>query len=133
MFLRLSLLIIYAAIVSLTEGYLAERYPPFIVTSPASGQVFKHGDSIQVTWELVPGTRFPLYGYAAARTAKTVGGLLKSDASKTGSYVKEIDTHLSFLDFSYTWTVDNKTQPGVYRFGIGFFYHEASPTFHITD
>ncbi|CDS05418.1 hypothetical protein LRAMOSA07946 [Lichtheimia ramosa] len=124
------LLLLLSTIVSVF-AYMNEPYPPFIITSPKLGQQIKRGDTVNVTWELSPGVRFPLYGYAASRTARTVAGLLPPDASKHERYTQNIETHLQFTDYEYEWLVDDTVTPGSYQLGIGFYYHEVSPTFHI--
>ncbi|KAI8879451.1 hypothetical protein K501DRAFT_336060 [Backusella circina FSU 941] len=76
--------------------------------------------------DLVPGTRFPLYGYASARTAITDVGLLAPDASRTEKYLYMID-QVSVLKYNLKWTITDQVPTGRYQIGVGFFYHETSP------
>ena len=60
-----------------------------------------------------------------------IAGLLPPDALKHERYTQNIETHLQFADYQYEWQVDDAVTPGSYQLGIGFYYHEVSPTFHI--
>lgn len=107
---------------------------------------------------MVPGTTYPIYGYAASRTARTIGkltssihlryskhilvcltifscfllaGLVKPDAARNDRYIRNIETYLLLTDSFYEWTVEDDIDPGTYRLGIGFYFHEDSPIFHI--
>ncbi|KAI8370853.1 hypothetical protein EDC96DRAFT_502563 [Choanephora cucurbitarum] len=117
-----------------TLAYLAERSSPYTVTisnyQQAPIQVRK-GDKIELQWNFAPGVRFPLYGYACPRTAKTDVGLLamNENNSRTQPYVYTISTGLSLLDNTFSWTVGDDVPSGEYRIGIGFFYHEATQSF----
>ncbi|KAI8143739.1 hypothetical protein BJV82DRAFT_609251 [Fennellomyces sp. T-0311] len=132
--MRQFILILLIVIVTTTcHGYMNEPYPPFVVTSPKHGQIVKQGDTVKIAWELSPDTKYPLYGYAASRTSRTVAGLLPPDASSTERYIRNIETHLLFTDFEYDWTVDDSIEPGTYQLGIGFYFHQASPVFHVIE
>ncbi|KAI8384187.1 hypothetical protein BD560DRAFT_431427 [Blakeslea trispora] len=113
-------------------AYLAERSSPYTVTISNYQQApieLQRGDKIQLQWKFEPGVRFPLYGYACPRTAKTDVGLLpvNENSSRSQPYVYTISTNLSLLDNSFTWTVGHDVPSGEYRIGVGFFYHEATP------
>ncbi|KAI9321366.1 hypothetical protein BX666DRAFT_2023507 [Dichotomocladium elegans] len=121
------------ALIGMASGYMHEPYAPFTITSPTKGQLIQRGSTVNVTWELTPGVRFPLYGYAASRTARTIAGLLPPGAARDERYIQNIETHLQFTDYVYEWTVDDTIEPGTYQFGIGFYYHEASSQFTIIE
>ncbi|ORZ00170.1 hypothetical protein BCR43DRAFT_484785, partial [Syncephalastrum racemosum] len=126
-----SLYAIWLLAPELVSGYMHEPHPPFTVTTPQEGQRIQRGQTVNVTWEVVPGTRYPIYGYAAARTARTIAGLVKPDAERNDRYIRNIETYLMLTDSYYEWTVENDIHPGTYRLGIGFYFHEDSPIFHI--
>lgn len=71
------------------------------------------------------------YIYAHDTLNNAIAGLLPPDASKHERYTQNIETHLQFTDYEYEWLVDDTVTPGSYQLGIGFYYHEVSPTFHI--
>ncbi|KAI8085934.1 uncharacterized protein B0P05DRAFT_534303 [Gilbertella persicaria] len=142
-----TLLLIVLVFVTHVSCYLAEKSSPFTVHISLQQQQdepikLKAGDTIEIKWNMVPGVRFPLYGYASSRTAKTdgkspihvqllisiyiVGLLTTHDVSRTQPYVYTISTDLSILDNSYIWTVGHDIPSGEYQIGIGFFYHEVA-------
>ncbi|KAG2220346.1 hypothetical protein INT45_010732 [Circinella minor] len=126
-------MITLSSLVTVANAYMNEPYPPFIITSPKHGQIVKPGDTVKITWELSPDTKYPLYGYAASRTSRTVAGLLPPDSSSTERYIQNIETHLLFTNFEYDWIVNESTEPGTYQLGIGFYFHQASPVFHVVE
>ncbi|KAI9496797.1 hypothetical protein BDB00DRAFT_807162 [Zychaea mexicana] len=71
--LSLLAMIALATTSCVVNAYMNEPYPPFVITSPKHGQIVKQGDAVKITWELSPDTKYPLYGYAASRTSRTVG------------------------------------------------------------
>ncbi|KAL1936140.1 hypothetical protein VTP01DRAFT_274 [Rhizomucor pusillus] len=111
--------------------YLNEPHAPFVITSPTAGQVIQRGETVNVTWYLTPDTRYPIYGYAASRTPRTIAGLLHPDADRDERYLATIESDLLLSDLKYEWTVDEKIEPGQYRVGIGLYFHETSPVFDI--
>lgn len=147
------LLLLLLSSINQVYAYLGERHSPFIITLDKRENLkFKRGDTVQIHWGLTPGVRFPLYGYASARTSKTDGaytytsaeskkltylllivGLLTPESSRTEAYSYTIDTDVNVLDYTYTWTIDDKVPTGKYQIGVGFFYHEVSPIIHIID
>ncbi|CAO3641886.1 unnamed protein product [Mucor fragilis] len=111
------------------NAYLGERSSPFTIqtTDKPDGPItLRHGDTLQIQWTLAPGVRFPLYGYASAKTAKTDVGLLPVESTRTQDYTHIIDTEISIRDHLYTWTVTQDVPKGKYRLGVGFFYHETT-------
>ncbi|KAI8638841.1 hypothetical protein BD408DRAFT_422335 [Parasitella parasitica] len=110
-------------------AYLAQKNSPFVLDIGRKNDAeiaIKHGDTLQIQWTLAPGVRFPLYGYASAKTSRTEVGLLPVESTRTQDYMYTIDTDVSIRDFAYTWTVSRDVPKGKYRLGIGFFYHEIS-------
>ncbi|ORZ21243.1 hypothetical protein BCR42DRAFT_407149 [Absidia repens] len=124
-------LLVLCILIQATFGYLSEPHPPFVITSPTQDTTIKRGDSLNVTWQLTPGVRYPIYGYAAASTTQTIIGLLSPDARRDERYIYKVDSNIKLSDHNYAWTVDEQTEPGDYRIGIGFYYNEASPIIHI--
>lgn len=104
-----------------------------------------------------PYTRLPIYGYAAAKSARTIGmdgfpsllvclhlptlkksicttaGLLDVDAGLTDAYVREVDHNVVLTEGNYTWVVGKDVMAGEYRFGLGFYRHEASHVFTVVN
>ncbi|KAI8366763.1 uncharacterized protein BYT42DRAFT_142676 [Radiomyces spectabilis] len=114
------------------QAYLHEPHPPFTITRPLRDQLIHRGETVTVTWELSAGTKFPLYGYASARTSHTIAGLLPANATHQTRYLHHIERTLSFSNYSYQWTVDEDIPVGEYRLGIGFYFHQVSPVFRVT-
>ncbi|KAJ2959602.1 hypothetical protein NQZ79_g4949 [Umbelopsis isabellina] len=99
--------------------------------TPSPGQVVKIGSEVLIEWRIEPYTRYPIYGYAAAKTARTIAGLLDTEAGIKDPYVKEVDHNVLLTEGNYTWVVTEDVLPGQYRFGLGFYKHEASPVFTV--
>ncbi|KAI9265721.1 hypothetical protein EDC94DRAFT_647094 [Helicostylum pulchrum] len=126
-FLFISILLLF---VTSVVCYLGEKNAPFTVSVDKTE--LKRGDTVHITWTLSPGLRFPLYGYASARTSKTDLGLLVPDSPRTELYSYTVSADVSVLDYTYIWTIDEHVPTGKYQIGIGFFYHEVSPIINIT-
>ncbi|GAB5590621.1 hypothetical protein Unana1_05521 [Umbelopsis nana] len=120
-------------LLGLSTAYLNEAGPPFTILTPKSGQSVKKGSSVLVTWRIEPYTRLPVYGYAAAKSARTIAGLLDVDAGLTDAYVREVDHNVVLTEENYTWVVGKDVMAGEYRFGLGFYRHEASPVFTVVN
>ncbi|KAG2176572.1 hypothetical protein INT44_007235 [Umbelopsis vinacea] len=114
-------------------AYLNEAAPPFTILTPKSGQSVKRGSNVTVTWRIEPYTRWPIYGYAAAKSARTIAGLLDINARGTDPYVREVDHNVPLTEGNYSWVVGDDVMPGEYRFGLGFYRHEASPIFTVVE
>ncbi|EPB91512.1 hypothetical protein HMPREF1544_01643 [Mucor circinelloides 1006PhL] len=128
-FTALVFLLVAVYFTSSASAYLGERSSPFTIEATDKQDVpitLQHGDTLHIQWTLAPGVRFPLYGYASAKTAKTEVGLLPVDSTRTQDYTHIIDTEISIRDHAYTWTVTQDVPKGKYRLGLGFFYHETT-------
>lgn len=60
-------------------------------------------------------------------------GLLDVEASVTDPYVREVDHNVVLTEGNYTWVVGDDVMAGEYRFGLGFYRHEASPVFTVIE
>ncbi|KAH8550799.1 hypothetical protein BGW37DRAFT_495913 [Umbelopsis sp. PMI_123] len=115
----------------IATAYLNEAAPPFTILTPKSGQSVKRGSEVVITWRIESYTRWPIYGYAAAKSARTIAGLLDINAGDTDPYVREVDHNVVLTEGNYTWTVGDDVMPGDYRFGLGFYRHEVSSIFTV--
>ncbi|KAI8063582.1 hypothetical protein BC940DRAFT_349003 [Gongronella butleri] len=118
------------ALVSAVYAYLHEPFAPFTFTAPAQAIQVKRGDTLKITWEMHPGAKFPIYGYAAASNSKTIVGLLAVDATRDARYLLRLGD-LKLVDQAYEWIIDDEIEPGDYRIGIGLYYHEMTPIIHV--
>ncbi|CAO3624773.1 unnamed protein product [Cunninghamella echinulata] len=118
-------------IIPLVTCYLSEPHAPFVITTPLKNTIISRGSDVEITWELTPGVKYPIYGYAAASTTNTIIGLLPVNSKRDERYVYKMDNNIKLTDYSYTWKVGDNIEPGKYLIGIGFYYHEASPVIQI--
>ncbi|CAO3644902.1 unnamed protein product [Cunninghamella blakesleeana] len=126
------LLVIYiVTFIKIVTCYLSEPHAPFIITKPLKNTLIKRGSEVEIAWELTPGVKYPIYGYAAASTTNTIVGLLPVESKKDGRYKYKMNNDIKLSDYSHTLKVGDNIEPGEYRIGIGFYYHEASPVIQI--